>query len=433
MSERLENRPDQQDLSHLLAALEPELLSFLRKSGVGIKESRRYQKSLSSLLQLMREKKLEYAALYTESLRRTFLAVDAKRRAPHLRKLLLFFDYIDLARRLGHPAGSGITLEESLSEFLNYLAARRYSNTTLEHYRRVVSDFHALCFEADVVSVGNLSKRSVEKYLNHIFIREKDRYCLNKKIHVLYELKNYLRYLLESGHTLVDLGSYIEVPKQEKKALRNIFKREEIVKIFQAINSNTIFGFMDRVLFELLYDTGIRINELCGIRVGDVDQAKRTLLIREGKGGRERLLPLVRTARQYLEAYLEDVRPRIVRKIQERYAVTSQDYLFLSIYGKRLAGHNMSASLQRYMESAGISFKRTSHAFRYSFATHLLENGADIRYISDLLGHTNPDTTGGYLCASKKALLSSLAFHPRAEAGPELLEEIRFKGRGGKA
>ncbi|MCK5020729.1 MAG: tyrosine-type recombinase/integrase [Candidatus Peribacteraceae bacterium] len=415
----------QKSLSSTLADLLPELLVFLRKSGVGKEESGRYKKSLESLFEFVDEQGLDIKAVHTEAFRQEYFQVDGTRKARHLKKLLSFLDYIDFSKRVEVSTGRGMPLEKTLAEFLEHLEIRKYKKKTIENYRFIISGFIVLCKELGITRVDSLSKRAVEKYLNLVFIKEKDRYCLNKKIHILYELRTFLRYLFEVGHTLVNLGMFIEVPRQDKKITRNYFKQEEIVKIFAAINSNTIFGFMDRVLFEFLYGTGIRINELCGILTEDVDLIKKTLLIREGKGGKERVVPLTRMCLKYLAVYLDNVRPRIVNKVKEHYGFSSSDYLFLSIKGRRLLGKNMSVNLQKYMRSAGITQTRTCHAFRYSAATHMLENGADIRYISDLLGHNNLNTTGEYTRASTGNLLESIALHPRAE----VKSEISFKGK----
>lgn len=202
----------------------------------------------------------------------------------------------------------------------------------------------------------------------------------------------------------------LELPRCPKKQVGDVLTVKEVTRLLGAIDLGTALGLRDRVVVEVLYATGVRRNELLALDVGDVDHHERDLLVRLGKGGRGRRVPLARSAYLALKDYLDLARPQLVRAHPD-----SATALFLSNRGRRLDHMVLVRNLRAYAAAAGIAGKRvTPHTFRRTAATHLLQGGASLRAIQAILGHRDLSTLTAYLKLDGRDLRREVLLrHPR--------------------
>jgi site-specific recombinase XerD len=186
-----------------------------------------------------------------------------------------------------------------------------------------------------------------------------------------------------------------------------VLKPDEMSKLLDSIDPTTPLGGRDRALYELMYATGARLGELCGMEVDDVDLDERLARIHKGKGGKQRVVPFGPVARHHLENYLRWVRPAFARKQTTR-------GLWLSHTGRPLPRDTIRQRLKQYMRAAGIDKRLTPHGLRHACATHLLQRRADLRHIQELLGHASVESTQVYTQVDVQNLKETLArCHPR--------------------
>jgi len=181
----------------------------------------------------------------------------------------------------------------------------------------------------------------------------------------------------------------------------------------------TYMGFRDRTMFEVLYGTGIRIGELEKLNISDIDFNEKVIFIRQGKGGKDRIVPCTDTALEFLKEYITKVRPAL------SYFNSRQKVLFLSRSGKRFTAGAFRKMLAKYLKKSQIKKRISPHSFRHSFATHLLAGGANIRYVQEILGHEELSTTAIYTRVAVVNLKKEIKhFHPREN---ELYEAAELK------
>lgn len=245
----------------------------------------------------------------------------------------------------------------------------------------------------DREEAGNHNKRSaltagrddLERYLELQRSRNISSSLYN---HIIAALQEFYSFLVEMGEILVNPALKLERVKTITKSHRGIFRVDEIKRMLSVI-PDTDAGIRDRAIIELLYSTGIRLNELLCLDINDIDFRNREIFIREGKGGKERVVPVGMTALKSLETYWE-ARYRLLSGVRDSHA------LFLNAEGLRMGPKVLRRAIERLKRGAGVKSKGSVHAFRHSFASHLLENGAPIRMIKEMLGHEYLDSTERY-------------------------------------
>jgi integrase/recombinase XerC len=209
--------------------------------------------------------------------------------------------------------------------------------------------------------------------------------------------------------------SLIRTPRQVKR-LPKAITIEQVERLLAAPDESDVLGARDRAMLETLYSTGIRVSELVGLNVGDLDHAGECMKVR-GKGSKERMAPLGAHALASIERYLEKLKgdPRFADgvKLEPEHAA-----LFVNKHGGRLSSRSVRRKLDKYLVQAGLDPSISPHTLRHSFATHLLDNGADLRSVQELLGHRSLSTTQVYTHLSAQRLRDAYdEAHPRAEAG----------------
>jgi integrase/recombinase XerD len=241
------------------------------------------------------------------------------------------------------------------------------------------------------------------------FLKEETRKKLSNRTRarVIASLRQFYNYLSDKNIIGLNPMENIEAPKIEK-TLPDYLSKDEIRQLFSAFDTNNALELRDKAMFELLYSCGLRISEACSLRLEDIDLS--SMLIRVmGKGERERLVPYGEVAQELLERYLNDSRSQIVYG-------SNLKYLFISKKGGALSRKSAWRLLKKYMERAGIEKNITPHTLRHSFATHLLQNNADLRSVQELLGHIDISTTQIYThLAAKDIAEAHQKFHPRSK------------------
>ncbi len=218
-------------------------------------------------------------------------------------------------------------------------------------------------------------------------------------------LRQFYKYLKDEDRIQINPAEKIQTP-EVKRSLPDYLTLEEIDLLFNCIREDDSYELRDKAIFELLYSSGLRISEACNLKMDDIDLENMFLTVR-GKGGRERLVPFGEKALEIIRKYLESARDDILKN---RFS----DYLFISKKGEFLNRKSVWRLLKKYIDRTDIKKSVTPHTFRHSFATHLIENNADLRSVQELLGHIDISTTQVYTHMAGKTLKEvHKKFHPR--------------------
>ena len=214
--------------------------------------------------------------------------------------------------------------------------------------------------------------------------------AVTSQVSFLTAVRAFTRFLKRAGYALVDPGLAIESPRTPRHLPRDIMNEDEISALLLVPDTRTLRGYRDRTMLEVLYGTGLRIGELLGLDVVDANVSDGWLHIRDAKWGADRVVPMGRTACEYVGGYLTNMRPRLVRSATER-------ALFVGMDRRSRMSHGYVFRLvRRYVRRAGIEKAVSPHSFRHTCATHLLRGGAEIRYVQAMLGHRSLATTERY-------------------------------------
>ncbi|MGL5206326.1 MAG: site-specific tyrosine recombinase XerD [Acidaminococcaceae bacterium] len=291
---------------------------------------------------------------------------------------------------------------DDVSLFLEYLTVELgLSPNTKQAYIRDVELFHA-----NINKDLRKAKRSdIISYMQYL---KNAGYAPTSIARRLAALKSFYRFMNAEGYVRSDPAQVIEAGTKGTR-LPRVLNLNEVERLLAAPDTGSLEGYRDRTMLELLYATGMRVSEMINLNVSNLNLNMR-YVIAFGKGAKERIIPLGKTAVSYLEKYLNVVRPKLLHanNIEER-------HLFLSIYGTGLTRQRFWQIIKSYGQQAGIRKELSPHILRHSFATHLLDNGADLRSVQELLGHSDISTTQIYTHLTNKRLrLIYDKAHPRA-------------------
>lgn len=295
-----------------------------------------------------------------------------------------------------------------IKDFLDHLQFDHgYSLKTVESYGRDIEQFYKLIFEQGV-DITDVDAGIIRNYLSQLMMNGISKRSCQRKVAAL---RHYYSYLLNKNIVEDNPFLYIDPLKQEKR-LPNVLYLEQIEEVFKRNRERTdALMWRDQAILELLYATGVRASEFINIRIRDVDLKQRTIRIM-GKGRKERMVVFSQSSKETLEHYLDDVRPGIAGKNHLEF---NNEYLFLNASGEKLTVRGLQYILEDIEKKIGTNYGLHPHIFRHSFATHLLEGGADLRVIQELLGHESLNTTQIYTHVSEEQILDQFhAHHPRA-------------------
>jgi integrase/recombinase XerD len=271
--------------------------------------------------------------------------------------------------------------------FKNYLESSGYAASTIECYSVYLGYFLDYLRKIEVMDLKQVTNETIRTYqllVADMAIAEETKGMRLRPV------KRLFGWLLDTHRLLLDPTEKIRETNRQNRTLPPVLTVAEMRLLLEQPNLSLRMQIRDRAIMETLYSSGIRLNELVQLTVHDVDLKDKVLHIRKGKGNRQRVVPIGKNAATYLQEYLENIRPRYARKNKQ------QRRLFLTDQGRPVTGNSIRTSLFHYKKAAGITKTASPHSFRRSCATHLLQQGADIRYVQKLLGHRHIRTTQIY-------------------------------------
>jgi integrase/recombinase XerD len=282
-------------------------------------------------------------------------------------------------------------LEETLEFFLDYLSIERgLAQNTIISYRYDLIKYISFLKKKKISSFNQTNKVLVKNYF--VYLRGKD-LKINSISRNLVAVKMLYRFLLMEGYIEEDVTSLIEFPRVSKK-LPYVLSLREINLLLDEDNFKGKLGLRNRAVLELLYATGMRVSELIYLKINDINMENRMLKCL-GKGSKERIIPFGDKAHQSLNLYLDRLRPKLVKN-------PGENTLFLNSRGERFSRQGVFYLVKLYTQKAKIEKKVTPHTLRHTLATHLIENGADLRSVQEMLGHSDISTTQIYTHVSRK-------------------------------
>lgn len=288
--------------------------------------------------------------------------------------------------------------------FINYCEYEKgLSANTLKSYNYEINLYQTyLEDKLSVIDIEKVSKEDIESYLKYCYLKNEDSKTISHKITTIYNFHNYL---LREKVIKDNQAEFIDRPKLAKH-LPYTLTVKEIDKLLD-IALVTVFDYRDKAMLELMYGTGLRVSELVSLTVYDVDFYNAFLRIK-GKGSKERIVPINNASLKYLKLYL-DRRYLLLKK-------KTSDELFLNARGEGISRQGFFKNLKKILAKKGMPTNISPHSLRHSFATHLIENGADLRSVQTMLGHSDITTTKIYThISNEKVTKDYLINHPRAK------------------
>lgn len=295
-------------------------------------------------------------------------------------------------------------INEIVNDYLHYLTVERgLSANTVASYHNDLEQFVQYLKKQGFKSFSEVKRSDITAYLH---LETSAKKANSTIIRSVTSLRRFYSYLVHENSVIDDPMALIDTPKQEKH-LPEVLSRTEVDTLLKAPNVSSALGVRDRAILELMYATGLRVSEVINLRLSDL-HLPVGLIKTVGKGQKERIVPIGDTAAYWVNEYLEHGRPSLLKEKRT-------DFLFLNFHGNKLTRQGIWKNLKIQVQKAGITKNITPHTLRHSFATHILENGADLRIVQELLGHSDISTTQIYTHLSKRRLSEVYnKTHPRA-------------------
>lgn len=293
-------------------------------------------------------------------------------------------------------------IKDALSEYKQYLIVEKglSKNTIYSYLRDLIAFSNFIGEEYEINQIENINKEHIHLYLKELSKTN----CTNSISRKLVSLRMLYIFLVKENIVKENLMSSFTLPKRDKK-LPIVLSQEEMIEILDGIIVCDAISSRNRCMVELLYATGMRISELLNLTLKDLN-IKMGFIKVIGKGNKERMIPIGSYVGEILEQYINDYRAE--------FNIKNDSLLFFNKHGQRLSREEFYSILQTIVNSTSITKKVSPHTFRHTFATHLLENGADLRSIQELLGHSDISTTTIYTHISNQKIRSEYQqFHPR--------------------
>ncbi|WP_249030374.1 site-specific tyrosine recombinase XerD [Tannockella kyphosi] len=291
-----------------------------------------------------------------------------------------------------------------LKEYFQYLLVEKgLSSNTILSYKRDLNDFINYVLDTyDVDEISSINEEMIEKYLEYCY----GRLSSTTIKHRIVSLRNFYVFLCKDGYVQKNCMANVAIPKISKK-LPNVLTVEQVTVLLNSIDQEDDSSFRNKVMLELLYASGIRVSELLSLKIQQVNTHMRFMKV-IGKGNKERMIPISEYVCQLLQRYIHEVRPKFIN--------SATSYLFISNKGVCITRNDFYQTMIKIVDNSGIHKHCTPHTLRHSFATHLLENDADLRSIQEMLGHSDISTTTIYTHVSNKSLKAAYQdFHPRSK------------------
>lgn len=296
------------------------------------------------------------------------------------------------------------------ARYLEWMRVQNYSSFSVLARDYDLRRFASWAEERAVVKAIEVTPRVLEDYKRHLFHRRKrDGRPLNRKtqMHLLVSVLCLMKWLHKRGLVLSNPGANLELPRVERTLPHPALTPQEVERVLGAIDVTQPLGVRDRAILEMAYSTGMRRIELSHVKLADVDAQRGTVLVRQGKGKKDRVVPIGQRALAWLEKYLEEVRPFFARDADE-------GEIFLTRFGTPMREASMTALGSRCKARSGLEKPGSLHIYRHSAATGMLEGGADIRMIQEYLGHAYLSSTQVY---TKVGIQTLKAVHEKTHPG----------------
>ncbi len=291
-----------------------------------------------------------------------------------------------------------------MKDYIYHLSVEKgLADNTLESYQRDLKKYVSFLQKNNVQCFKETSRKQITDYLN---LQHENGLAPSSISRSLASLRSFYQFLLKEQVMQENPATDLETPRMEKK-LPHVLSFSDIELLLEQPQTNCEIGMRDKAMLELIYATGIRVSELVSLNLNHAN-IKMGFLRCDGKGGKERMIPLGSVAIHCLQDYLARSRRKLLKNQDEK-------ALFLNQHGKRLTRQGFWKILKKYVLRAGINADITPHTLRHSFATHLLENGADLRSVQEMLGHADISTTQIYTQLTRKKIKEVYdQAHPRA-------------------
>lgn len=297
-------------------------------------------------------------------------------------------------------------MNDQIQDFIHYLLVERgLSNNTMVSYERDLKGYAFYLREnGSIQNVHEIGRVHIIQFLKHL--KESGKSSKTIARHIA-SIRSFHQFLLRERVVNEDPSVHIETPQVERK-LPQVLSLSEVEKLIETPKLTSPMGYRDKAMLELLYATGIRVSEMIDLNLSDVHLMMGFIRC-FGKGRKERIVPIGDQATKAIEEYIQKGRSKLAKTKNQTEA------LFLNHHGKRISRQGFWKNLKKIAIEAGIQKELTPHTLRHSFATHLLENGADLRAVQEMLGHADISTTQIYTHVSTKRLKDVYKqFHPRA-------------------
>ena len=296
-------------------------------------------------------------------------------------------------------------VKEDVEEYIRFLTIERgLSKNTIESYKRDIGQYMVFIEQSKLNHWDQIDRYVVLSFLQDLKEKQKSAGTIIRMISCLRQLHQFLK---QEQLTKNDPMLHIDTPKKAQK-LPKVLSIKEVDLLIETPNTGETLGLRDRAMLEVMYATGLRVSELTELKLDDL-HLSLGLIQTIGKGDKERIIPLGDMAIEWIEKYRRYSRPKLEKEGHR------SPYLFLNHHGRKLTRQGVWKNLKILVKKAGIEKEVTPHTLRHSFATHLLENGADLRVVQELLGHSDISTTQIYTHITKQRMSSVYkTYHPRA-------------------
>lgn len=297
-----------------------------------------------------------------------------------------------------------MTKEEMVQSFISYIQLEKnYSEHTVHHYKYDLAGFFLFLESEGVEDLKQVEYLHARNYMTKLYEEQLSRTTVSRKISAI---RSFFKYGNREFGLSEDAFRSLYHPKKEER-LPQFFYEEELMALFESVKGDDPLSIRNTALLELLYATGMRVSECVSIRMKDLDRHMQIVKVM-GKGRKERYIPYGQFAHNALEQYIDEVRPKLMKN-------TEHDGLFVNSRGALLTARGIRHILSECMKKASANSNIYPHMIRHSFATHLLNNGADLRTVQELLGHSHLASTQVYTHVTKEHLRKTyLNTHPRA-------------------
>ena len=292
-------------------------------------------------------------------------------------------------------------LNKILSKYFDYLESKSLSDNTVKNYFRDLIDYFIYLKLNDLSPTKSIEPKHIRKMLSFLIDKGFSKVSISRKISAI---KSYTTFLEKFNYSKNNYSELIRIPKKSK-SLPKVMTKKEVSQLIKHVEMNAKKNLRDDALIELLYSTGLRVSEVANLKLKDINLKKSEIKIL-GKGNKERIVIFNNKSKEKIIRYLKN---------DKRYISIKTEALFQNKFNEALSTRSIQRILKKYLNFSGINSKYSTHTLRHTFATHLLEGGADIKVIQQLMGHSSPETTKIYTHVSSSTLKNVYNnSHPRS-------------------